>query len=163
MEDRNDELLSRYGPLVSYLKSLGHSTEEAEDLAQEAFLRHQQHRDRYRGQSVWVYLKTMAHNLSVNRRRDARAAKRSAELTEPLDETYGHADTRLSPEAEAIRNQELAAFKQRFAAAMRELPEESRQALILRMRDHSYEEIRQLLGLTMDAVKSSLLRAKRRR
>ena len=73
-----EELVRRYQvPLVHFLRQRG-PDDEAEDVAQEAFIRAYENLARYRPRwrfSTWLF--TIARRLSVNRRRRSRARRRT--------------------------------------------------------------------------------------
>jgi RNA polymerase sigma-70 factor, ECF subfamily len=130
---------------------------EAEDIAQEVFVRVYQARDRYRPDarfSTWLH--QIAVNLCLN---EARRRRRR-----PLwpwsgsdDEGLAIPDPADSPEDE-LETQALGEAVRRALAA---LPEKQRMAVILhRYEGLSYEAIAQVLGCSVGAVDGLLSRAK---
>ena len=137
-------------------KMLG-GMEGAEDLAQRIYLRIWQARGRYERRSkfsTWMF--SIMHRLVLNERRGR--ARRSAVFRTPgADETPRDAVTRDLPSGEASAA-ELAA---EIDAALAALPDDQRTAMILRRYDEMpYEEIAEILGTTVPAVKSLLFRAR---
>ena len=142
-----------YGTIA---KMLG-GVEGAEDLAQRVYLRIWQARGRYERRSkfsTWMF--SIMHRLVLNERRGR--SRRSAVFRTPgADETPRDAVTRDLPSGEASAA-ELAA---EIDAALAALPDDQRTAMILRRYDEMpYEEIAEVLGTTVSAVKSLLFRAR---
>ena len=144
-------LVSRYkgkvhGIALSVLGPTGAS--EAEDVAQEAFMRAYERLDSFRGDSkfsTWLY--RIAYNIAIDHQR--RVQKRRSV---PFDES--HADDG-QPAADQL-------MADRVASAVEALPSTQRIAvhqfywLGLKVR-----EIAELLGCSQSAVKVSLMRARR--
>lgn len=142
-----------YGTIA---KMLGGS-EGAEDLAQRVYLRIWQARGRYVPAakfSTWMF--SIARRLVLNERRGR--ARRAAVFHEPAaDETIRETGGGVSPPAEAA----AAELARAIDAALAELPEEQRTAMVLRRYEEMpYEEIATVLGTTVPAVKSLLFRAR---
>lgn len=133
----------------------------AEDLTHEVFLRVYQNTAGYEPRSrfrTWLY--TIAKNLCLNELR--RKSHRMQSLDEPgLQEgeqlPKAIPDPSLPPEDHLIRKERIAAVR----AAIDELPENQRLAVILRRYDDfSYEQIAATMNTSEKAVKSLLNRAK---
>jgi RNA polymerase sigma-70 factor (ECF subfamily) len=142
-----------YGTIV---KMLG-GVEGAEDLAQRVYLRIWQARKRYEPTakfSTWMF--SVTRRLVLNERRGR--ARRGAVFYEPAaDEVVREAGGGVSPSAEASAGELARAID----AALGDLPEEQRTAMILRRYDEMpYEEIAAVLETTVPAVKSLLFRAR---
>src|SRR4051812_27641443 len=60
-----------------YVRSFRLRQEDAEELAQDAFLRFYQAMDEYRGDAEWAFFETIARNVAYNRIRAQNTAKRS--------------------------------------------------------------------------------------
>jgi RNA polymerase sigma-70 factor (ECF subfamily) len=160
-----EELVERYQHrLVAVMHHLVGNAEEAEDLAQEVFLRVYRARQKYRPRakfSTWLF--TIANNLALNSLR-SRQRKPSVPLnvrdSGPLGprpaEQLVHA--RTEPPGQHLQQQELAAIVQR---ALDGLNERQRLAVVLnKFEEMSYEEIAEVMNLTTKAVKSLLSRAR---
>jgi RNA polymerase sigma-70 factor (ECF subfamily) len=150
--------------LVAVMHHLVGNAEEAEDLAQEVFLRVYKVRHKYRPRakfSTWVF--TIANNLALNVLR-ARQRKPSVPLNlrdsgplglNPADKLVR--DRQRLP-AERMQQQELAGIVQEAIAG---LNERQRAAVVLnKFEDMNYAEIAEVMGLTTKAVKSLLSRAR---
>jgi RNA polymerase sigma-70 factor (ECF subfamily) len=150
VESTEDRL---YGTIA---KMLG-GTEGAEDLAQKVYLRIWQARGGYERRSkfsTWMF--SIMHRLVLNERRGR--ARRSAVFLAPgADETPRDPVSRDLPSGEASAAELAAAID----AALADLPEDQRTAMILRRYDEMpYEEIATVLETTVPAVKSLLFRAR---
>jgi len=136
---------------------------QAKDLAQEVFIRVWQAAKTYKPEAkftTWIY--RIATNVCFNELKSARRRRwfqfrRSNEDNEgSIEKTFPDG----SPNAE-----DLLLEKERsrqISDALQSLPENQRMALILkRYDDLSYAEISQIIGCSVSAVESLLVRAKR--
>ena len=159
------ELVERFQHrLVGVMHHLVGSADEAEDLAQEVFLRVYRTRKKYRPRakfSTWLF--TIANNLALNALRDRQ--RRPVLPLEVRDSgplgprpTEALAPTRDEPPAHNLQQQELAAVIRR---ALDDLNERQRVAIVLnKFEDMNYADIAEVMGLTTKAVKSLLSRAR---
>lgn len=143
-------------------KMLGDDS-EAEDVAQQVFIRVWKSAARYEPTAkftTWLY--TITRNLVFNELR-RRKRHTATSLDRPLgpDEdspTLQAADTTVKTPDTALLDGEMQAAIQR---AIDSLPETQRMAIILRRYDDvSYEEIGEILDLSVPAVKSVIFRAR---
>jgi RNA polymerase sigma-70 factor, ECF subfamily len=119
------------------------SDDAATDITSETFLRAWAGRDRIRADTAKAYVLTIARNLARDRGRHANQWRLSA----MPERTIGPAaDTRL----------EL----QRTLTAIRALPQEYREPLLLAASGASYDEIARQLGLTIATAKIRVHRAR---
>ncbi|MBN1440956.1 MAG: sigma-70 family RNA polymerase sigma factor [Anaerolineales bacterium] len=129
--------------------------QEAEDTAQEAFVRAWQALPRFRGQSkfgTWLY--RIVTNLCYNRL--PRLRREFAAIGE--EEIVDHPDPRTGDPDQGLENSERRAWLHRQIEA---LPETYRLLVTLRyQRDLPYEEIASITSLPMGTVKTGLFRAK---
>lgn len=129
---------------------------EAEDAAQESFLRAYSHLDRYdaaRPFRTWVL--SIASNHCIDRLRKRRLTWLS--LEEPLPAHPALNSNEQEPEDAVISNERGALIQ----AMLAELPPDYRAAVVLRYwYDLSYTEIAEVLETTESAVKSRLFRAR---
>jgi RNA polymerase sigma-70 factor (ECF subfamily) len=159
------ELVELYqNRLVGIMHHLVGNADEAEDLAQEVFLRVYRTRKSYHPRakfSTWLF--TIANNLALNALR-TRQRKPVVPLTTsdsgPLGarpaEQLAH-DRAVGP-AQRMQQQELA---DRIQQALAQLNERQRMAVVLnKFEDMNYAEIAEVMGLTTKAVKSLLSRAR---
>jgi RNA polymerase sigma-70 factor (ECF subfamily) len=135
------------------------SPEEAEDLAQQVFVRVWKSAPRWEPSAKFTtWLLTITRNLVFNETR-----RRSRARTVPLEEESDrgprdYADTSVRSPADSLAMDEL---EEAIDAAIQSLAEQPRMALVLRRYEEmSYEEIARVLGSTVPAVKSMLFRAR---
>jgi len=157
-------LVSRYqGKLINYINTLVHDYELAVDLGQETFIRVFRYAHRYRGDyqfSTWVY--RIATNLAIDElRRRERKGRFSLRQMIGLFEKDGKPlpipDVRPSPERALDGKERL----ERLQAAVDSLPPKYRLPFLLKeVEDLSYEEICNVLQISMGTVKSRIHRAK---
>jgi RNA polymerase sigma-70 factor (ECF subfamily) len=150
--------------LVGVLHHLLNSAEEAEDLAQEVFLRVYRNRKKYTPKakfSTWLF--TIANNLALNALRNR---KRRPSI--PLD-TSDSGPMGARPEEQLVQNRDPSPSQflnhrelaERVRAALDTLNERQKIAVILnKFEDMGYSEIAEVMGLTDKAVKSLLSRAR---
>jgi RNA polymerase sigma-70 factor, ECF subfamily len=161
-----EELVARYqARLVGIMHHLVGNADEAEDLAQEVFLRVYRARKKYRARckfSTWLF--TIANNLAMNA---LRARKRKPVVR--LD-SHGSDSSGLRPVeqfvADSSGNQPVRHIQRRELAgvirqAVEGLNERQRVAVVLnKFEEMNYAEIAEVMGLTTKAVKSLLCRAR---
>jgi len=160
-----EELVELYQHrLVAVMHHLVGNTEEAEDLAQEVFLRVYRARKKYTPKakfSTWLF--TIANNLALNalRTRQRRPAvpldqRDSGPLGPRPAEQLVH--DRAGPPGQRMQQQELAAVVRN---ALVGLNERQRMAVVLnKYEDMNYAEIAEVMNLSVKAIKSLLSRAR---
>lgn len=139
-------------------KMLGNPA-DAEDIAQQVFLRVWRHAKHYRPDAKFTtYLFTIARNLVFNEtRRRSRRKEVSADEREESSHLQVAADPSAQPDSEILR----AELQQAVDKAIAALPEVQRMAVVLRRYEQMpYEEIAEVLKLSLPAVKSLLFRAR---
>ena len=140
-------------------KMLGDES-DAEDIAQQVFIRVWKSAPRWQPTAkVTTWLYKITRNLVFNEtRRRKRHPVHSLDATLSEDRPQQFADTGVKPADTALLDAEMQAAIQR---AIDELPEQQRLAIILRRYDDvPYEEIGEILDLSVPAVKSVLFRAR---
>ena len=150
-------LFERYHrPLFRYFVSMNGDREQSEDLVQEVFFRMLRYRESYDpAQSFTAWMYQIARNAGVDQVRKRRPAEvvdidmlaeRRAELVSAVP----------GPEESASRSQDLALLRR----AMRQLPDDKREILVLsRFQGMKYEDIAEVLGCEVGAVKVRVYRA----
>lgn len=139
-------------------KMLGNHS-EAEDIAQQVFLRIWRNAKRYRPDAKFTtYLFTITRNLVFNEtRRKSRKKEVSSDEREENSNQLIEASPDRQPDAELLQ----AELQQAVDEAIAALPEAQRMAVVLRRYEQlSYEEIAAVLSLSVSAVKSLLFRAR---
>jgi RNA polymerase sigma-70 factor (ECF subfamily) len=133
-----------------------------EDLAQEVFLRLYRARERYRPTAKFeTYLYRIIFNICVNHTQYT-ARRRALSLDVAADDesraALAPADESVPRPLEALEADERAAQVRR---AIETLPDSQRRALVLsRYEGLAYEEIAEVMSLSLQAVKSLLWRAR---
>jgi RNA polymerase sigma-70 factor (ECF subfamily) len=139
---------------------------DAEDLAQEVFIRVWEAAGRYRPTAkftTWIYRITA--NLCINELKSARRRKR-LQFSLSHEKRGGWTDEHPAFYAEKVRSPEELLLdeeqKRLILAALQSLSDNQRMALVLkRYEGLSYAEIAQVLGKSVPAVDALLVRAKR--
>jgi len=154
------QLVERHQALVTgtAARMLG-SNSDVEDIAQQVFIRVWKSAGRYRPRAKFTtWLLKITRNLVFN---ELRRTKRRAHLPlqpDPEGEEIALPDeTTRAPDASLLENELRTAIED----AITELPDTQRMALVLRRyEDLSYEDIAEVLDLSVPAVKSLLFRAR---
>ena len=159
-------LLHRYRtPLVNFLYRMVRNREQAEDLAQEVFLRVYRARAEYVPSAKFTtWLFRIATNLALNSVRDHRYEKRNISIDAPIttDAEDGDERTLDVPEKHPNIEQHLVedARKKMILHAIDKLPEKQRAAVLLhKYQELDYAEIAKILACSESALKSLLFRA----
>lgn len=155
-----EELVSIHQRAVigTVAKMLGHP-DDAEDIAQQVFIRIWKSAKRYEPQAKFTtWLFTITRNLVFNEMR-RRQRKPVVSFDEREDDFHiGTPDDSAKNPDESILQREL---EDAIDRAIEQLPEKQRLAVILRRyEDMPYEEIGEILDLSLPAVKSLLFRAR---
>lgn len=132
------------------------STEEAEDVVQDAFVRAFLKLDTFQNHSqffTWLY--RIAFNSALSRMRKRRGMTsidqaREAIGQEPVDDTE-------APDSQMLRDEQIASVR----VALLKLSDDHRTILVLReMEEHAYEQIAEVLQISIGTVRSRLSRAR---
>lgn len=158
----NDLMARHAGPIFHFLYRMLNHEDDANDLAQETFVRVFRAKDSYRPEqrfSTWLY--TIAANLARNHIR-WRTRHPNVSLNAESEQS-GHTlgDTLVStaptPKEEALATEREAAVR----AAVEGLPPEMREAIVLcEWEEQSVIDAATILGATPKAVESRLYRAR---
>jgi len=123
--------------------------EDANDVAQEVFLKAYRAIRRFRGDSCFS---TWLYRIAVNTCLNFRSARKPE--TEELPEALA------DPRAGVVASLEHAEQARRVRDAIRRLPEKQRATLILKVyHDLTHEEVARILGSTVGTVKANLFHA----
>lgn len=150
-------------PVINFVYRTLRDETEAEDLAQNVFLQVHKSAARYVSTakfSTWLF--TIARNLCLNEiRRRSRHPAESLDATHPESEDqplHQFEDQKIVSPPESLLQQELV---EKIEAALAELPENQRTALLLCRQDElSYEEIAEVLDCSLSATKSLIHRGR---
>lgn len=137
------------------LRMMGRDRDAASDLFQEVFIRAYERAEQFRsGSNVRGWLYTIARNLCLN----AHRGKRPTDCID-LFPSLESQDRSLAPEYD----EEQHFLRKRLETAIGELPDEFREAFVLREFDgFSYSEIAEMTGTTLSVTKVRIYRAKER-
>ncbi len=155
-----EELIERHQTLVAgtVARMLGSNT-DVEDIAQQVFIRVWKSARRYVPRARFTtWLLKITRNLVFN---ELRRVKRRAQI--PLEAEPGGEEPPLkdennpAPDASLLENE----LQRKIEEAILQLPETQRMAVVLRRYEQlSYEQIADVLDLSVPAVKSVLFRAR---
>jgi RNA polymerase sigma-70 factor (ECF subfamily) len=141
---------------VSMIQVTG-SAEEAEEVTQEAFIRAFIKLDTFQRNSqffTWIYRIAFNHALTRRRKKRARVSLDQARDENGLEVSSDHEQV----DEALLREERVSLVRQ----AIDSLTDEHRQILVLReMDDFSYEEIAEILQISIGTVRSRLSRARR--
>lgn len=148
----------QYSVIGTISKMLGGSS-EAEDLAQQVFIRVWKAAGRYRPDAKFTtWLMTITRNLVFNESRRVTRASMISLDGAGVDMPPPAASITQHHAGREVLDRELA---DRVEQAIASLPEQQRMAIILlRYEEMSYEEIASVLGTSVSAVKSIIFRAR---
>ena len=159
-------LLQRYrSPLVNFLYRMVRNREQAEDLAQEVFLRVYRARADYVPSAKFTtWLFRIATNLALNSVRDHRYERMEISLDAPMTADAEDGDERTLDVADQHPDieQHLVEDVRRkmIRHAIEKLPEKQRAAVLLhKYQELDYGEIAKILSCSESALKSLLFRA----
>jgi len=159
-------LLQRYRtPLVNFLYRMVRSREQAEDLAQEVFLRVYRAREDYEPSAKFTtWLFRIATNLALNSVRDHRYQKLEVSMDAPIVADAEDGEERMMEVADEHPDIEQhlveEARKKMIRHAIEKLPEKQRVAVLLhKYQELDYGEIAKILQCSESALKSLLFRA----
>lgn len=148
-KDAFGELYERYvRKIYNYVYYRTGNHHDAEDLTARVFFRAMAHIESYteRGVPFQAWLYRIAHNLVANWHRD-----RGRRKIIPLDEFVAHSLRSEAPESQTEDQEE----REQLLAAIRRLPEERQQLLLLKFIEHlSNAEIGEIMNRTEGAIKS---------
>ena len=152
------QLIEAYqGPVYNLAYRMLNNSGEAEEAAQEAFIRAYTRLESYDpAHKFSTWLLSITSNYCIDQIRKRRAVLLS--IDEPLPPHPAlHSDNNKGPEAEYMAQER----EDLVQSLLKELPDEYRQAVVLRYwYDMSYEEIAEMQKTTVSAVKSRLFRAR---
>lgn len=133
---------------------LTHSSQDGEDVVQEAYLRAFRFFDSFHGEKGRAWLLTIVRNTAMSWLEEGRASSATREFDE---DRHGEV-TVDGPEAQVVRQESRDAVN----VALKKLSVEFREVLVLReMEDLSYREISQIAGIPVGTVMSRLSRARK--
>jgi RNA polymerase sigma-70 factor (ECF subfamily) len=158
--DAYDELVRRHqGAMVNLARAMTAGDADAEDLAQEAFVRAWKSLGRFRGESSF---RTWLHGIAVNviRTHRGRLSRLRRYFHMPA---AGTDDDPLERASVGDGIEAAAVMRQAIDRALGALPPELREAVVLRdVQGLEYKEIADALGIPIGTVESRIFRARQR-
>jgi RNA polymerase sigma-70 factor (ECF subfamily) len=163
--DAFEELFARYHrKVIHFAYRMTGDQARAEEAAQETFLRIARAAFTWEPKArftTWMY--TVARRTTLNFLRDDKDDRDKVPII-PGEETDDGSPAIQLPGPSALNPEEMAwgaEIQERFVAALQKLPEGYRSAFVLNRGDGlSYEEVAAVLGITVQAVKSRIFRAR---
>lgn len=159
-EEAFNELMGRYKrPILNFVYRMLTDTEEANDVAQDVFVRVYRDIDTYQPQtkfSTWLF--ALAKNASIDRLRyrkrhptESLSALLKGDRSAPVAHQLGV--------AEQVSAHEIG---EHIAAAVNELPEDQKTVLVcMEYQDMSYAEVAKIMKCSPKSVEARLYRAKK--
>jgi len=157
-----DELIVLYKDAVfSIIYRMVHNTQEAEDLAQEAFIKAYNSINSFNEEyafSTWLFKIATNNCIDFFRKRKLKTYSMDQTIKYKDDEIQQeYADSDPTAEKEILSSEKSAMIRR----AIENLPEKYRTAIMLRHHEErSYEEIAQVLDLPLGTVKARIFRAR---
>ena len=155
----HDAALPYLDDVYTLARYLLRNSADAEDAAQECYLRALRHFDTYRGPAMKPWLFAILRNICRGEfsRRSGAALEMDSETEEDEDATPLWQEAQASPETEMLRARDTEAIRRLVA----DLPAPFREAIVLReINDLSYREIADVIGAPVGTVMSRLARAR---
>ena len=154
-----DELIRRYkNSVYHFALRLSQNATEAQDIAQEVFLKVHQARDVYRPSgkfSTWIF--SIAHNLCVSKLRKQKWLVLWPRKNDDSGELIDFKSPDPSPQ-EIVADNEVSCVLKKYILG---LPFLQKEALILREYENlDYQEIAKILNKSLGAVKTLIHRAR---
>lgn len=155
---RIEELYAKYRQRL--IRLFGNN-QDADDIAQETLVAAWKRLERgVPIEDEWAYLATSARNNASKRFRRANAPRRGGGRLTQLEDEHDAVDARRTAEDELTGQDEVLRFRAQFNAVMAELTPSTQQCVALKRRGLTSLEIAERLGLTDQAVRTRLSRAR---
>lgn len=163
----NEMVVKYWDRIYSMVHQLLRNQQDAEEVTQDAFIRAHRGLGNFRGDaafSTWLY--QIATNLARNRywywwrrKRD-----KTVSFDQPLGDDSDSATLAEIIPSEVESPDDISVtseFTERVATCMEKLGKKHREILVLRnVQNHSYEEVAEILGISVGTVKSRIARAR---
>lgn len=163
--DAFNRLLDKYEKqVINFIIRFTGSRADAEDLAQETFLKvYKAAASYYPAAKFTTWLYRIASNVSLDYLRKMKNAKKTESLDERMETMDGHFEKQIADEKYINPGEGMldAEKQEAIRKALLSLPENQRAAIILKIyEDRSYAEIASIIGVSAPAVESLLFRAR---
>lgn len=160
-----EELVRRYqSRIYGLVYNMTSNREDAEDLAQEVFVKAHKSLQRFKGRSsfyTWIYRIAINHTINFLKKRRKRVALSLNEVTDGVerDPVYVELSARESP----FRDAALSELQEKLNRALLTLSEKHRAVVVLHdVQGVPHEEIARMLGCSPGTVRSRLFYARQR-
>jgi len=150
--------------IINFIYRFTASREDAEDLAQDVFIRVYNAAQSYSPSAkftTWIY--RIASNISIDFIRKRKGEKNNSSLDEKFETDEGSPGNQTAdinapqPDKEAEQNE----TNEEINGVLQSLPENQRAAIIMKIyEDRPYAEIAQVLGVSISSVESLIFRAR---
>jgi RNA polymerase sigma-70 factor (ECF subfamily) len=149
-------------PIFNFIQRMIRDPDETEDIAQQVFVQAWKAAKRYRAGSrfsTWLY--TIARNLCLNEIR-----RRGRHPVDSLHAPARNNDSTFERDFEDLRQPGVTSevlmgeLQEKIDHALGDLPEAQRTAILLFREELDYEQIGQILGVSLSATKSLIHRAR---
>lgn len=158
------ELFEEYFPAIrAYFRRQGFDVDQATDLAQDTFFRAWRGIGEFRSDAshaTWLF--KIARHVLLNAWRDRKAGKRQGRTVPLSEQDDVHPPSSTPPPTGAEEGMMAQEQLDMLRKSMDALPPQMRQCLRLRLRDLKYREIAEILGVSIETVKSHLHQARQR-
>jgi len=154
-----DAALPYLDDVFTLARYLMRNSSDAEDAAQECYLRALRHFDSYRGPAMKPWLLTILRNVcnAEFARRGRQEVSNDCSAEKGAEDTPLWQETQATPEASLLRQRDDDTIRRLVAA----LPQQFREVIVLReVNELSYQEIAQVAGVPVGTVMSRLARAR---
>ena len=146
-------------PLFAFVYKFCNDYHQAQDLAQEVFLRIIRNAKQYEPRAKFTtYLYTLAHNVCIDYLRRMKK-RRSVSLSDPIDAEGDLTveDTMRDERSNPERDLNQKGFETELQKAIKELPEEQREVFLLREQMNlPFDEIARIVGCVPSTAKSRM-------
>lgn len=162
-----DELLDKYEkPIYNVIFRMTGDRDEAADLTQETFVAAYKSFQAFKGESnIFTWLCQIAVNKCKNKFKERDRKRRFEFLLRDLkfgsDETVENESASGIEERTPLSELERKELQTKITEAISKLPDEYRTVIVLRdLQGLSYQEIAQIVGISLDAVKIRIYRGR---
>ncbi|MBK8700895.1 MAG: RNA polymerase sigma factor [Saprospiraceae bacterium] len=146
LEKFNSTYCENFNKLLNYLKSKCQNSFEAEDIAQESFVKLWQHREKIESGKETSFLYTIAYNLFIDKKRRDSVRYRFQQ----------HARCEVNyetPEFKILSTE----FDHYVQQKIQEMPKASREVFIMnKIEKRTYSEIADIIGLSIKSVEKRM-------
>jgi RNA polymerase sigma-70 factor (ECF subfamily) len=159
-------LVEKYGGRIARLvRGFVRNEQDAQDVAQDAFLKAFARLDRFDGRSAfYTWLYRIAANTAMDHNKKVRRRPAPLPLEAPREEEDGRKGiSPAAPGPSPVQGAMTAELRRKIDEAMDSLPDVYRQVVVLReLEGLSYDDMARALGVSRGTVESRLFRARER-